>query len=401
MSLSPPRQNMMAQSSITKFIGLYVLPLGFMVFLTFLCLIESRSSYHTLLYLLIALPTLTISLLEPSLILRPLKTAAFRVTLLLCTMAILSTLWNNAEVADWRNIRYIISIILFILSVSYIHQYQQTALERSMLFAAALWALFGLLEIYSVYYQQGLPLSYRAIGAGNLSNTLLTSHVYGAFATFIASHYFYSNKRLRSSLLYLVVFLSLLLFILQTHSRTPLLALSAVFICLLLKYRNKHVIYIVASLTVLSTVYAIFNYELLIQRGLSYRPEIWLAAFDDIRIAPLLGHGIGSKMSLFISSLNKSFSDSHNIHIGLTYQLGVIGLIVWLTLIAHLFRLYLKNTHNLLIATAFPMLIYGIIAGMTEGGNFFGRPKEVWFLTWLPIAILIASESTINKPKAQ
>jgi len=310
----------------------------------------------------------------------------------LCFFAILSTLWNNNEVADLRNIRYIINIILFSLAVIYIHHYQQGIIENSMLLAAVIWAGFGLIELYNVYYQQGLPLSSRIVGSGSLSNTLLTSHVYGAFATFIASHFLITKKYHRYQTLYLVVFLSLIVFIIQTHSRTPLLAIAAAFGCLLLKHKNKQVTYVVLFLMASFSIYTVFNYDLLIQRGLSYRPEIWLTALNDIKNKLFVGHGIGSEMSLFIPSLNKAFSDSHNLHIGLTYHLGIAGLALWLTLLIFMFRLYLKNTNNLLIATGFPMLVYGITAGMTEGGNFFTRPKEVWFLIWLPIAMLSAAE---------
>jgi len=374
-----------------KFTSQFILPIGFIIFLTFLCIIESRSSYHTLIYLFISLPTLIISVIRPKLFLNALKSTAFKITATLCFFAIISTLWNNNEVADSRNIRYIINIILFTLAVTYIHHYQQATIEWAMLLAAAIWAVFGLIEVYHVYYQQGLPLSSRIVGSGSLSNTLLTSHVYGAFATFIASHYLVSTKHHRYQILYLVVFLSLILFIIQTHSRTPLLAMAAVFGCLLLKHQNKQVIYAVVLLVTSLIIYSTFNYDLLIQRGFSYRPEIWLTALNDIQNKPFLGHGIASKMSLFIPSLNIAFSDSHNIHIGLTYQLGLIALVIWLALFAYLFRLYLKNTHNVLITTGFPMFIYGITAGMTEGGSFFSRPKEVWFLTWLPIAIMIAA----------
>jgi len=296
-------------------------------------------------------------------------------------------------VADLRHIRYITNIILFSLAVIYIHHYQQATIERAMLLTATIWAGFGLIELYNVYYLQGLPLSSRIVGSGSLSNTLLTSHVYGAFATFIVSHYLTSTKYHRYQALYLVIFLSLILFIIQTHSRTPLLAMIAVFGCLLLKHRNKKVIYVTLFLIVSLAIYATFNYDLLIQRGLSYRPEIWLTAINDIQNKPFFGHGIGSKMSLFIPSLNKTFSDSHNIHIGLTYQLGLAGLVIWLALFVYLLRLYLKNPHNLLIATGFPIFIYGITAGMTEGGSFFSRPKEVWFLIWLPIAIMVAADA--------
>jgi hypothetical protein len=34
--------------------------------------------------------------------------------------------------------------------------------------------------------------------------------------------------------------------------------------------------------------------------------------------------------------------------------------------------------------------VYGIGAGLTEGGGILSRPKEHWFLLWIPLAIIAA-----------
>ena len=148
----------------------------------------------------------------------------------------------------------------------------------------------------------------------------------------------------------------------------------------------------------LLAVYLVFNIDLITQRGFSYRPEIWQQALNDIYSKPLLGHGLGNQMALYIASLKKTFSDSHNIHIGLTYNLGLVGLITWLALLGTLSLVFKNNKHITLVSTGFAMLVFGVFAGMTEGGVFFTRPKEVWFLLWLPIAILISvNVSTLRK----
>jgi len=383
----------MNKSAVASFTGKYILPTGFMIFLTALCLIESRSSYHTLLYLFLTLPTVIISLLKPALFKASLNSTALRVTFLLCAFATLSTAWNDPSIIDSRNIRYIINISLFVLSAAYIHYYQPNFIEKALYVAAAIWAILGLFEIYNFYIQQAQPLSARIVGSGSLKNTLLTSHVYGAFATFIISYYLFNRKQNRYPLIYLFILLGLLLFIVQTHSRTPLLGLVAVMACLIFSYRDKHTGYAVLAIIIAFIVYATLNYNLIISRGLSHRPEIWFIAIQKIQTMPIFGHGIGGDMSIFIKSLNTTFADSHNIHIGLTYYLGLTGLTIWLGLIAYLSKLYIQNKDDLLLATGFPMFIYGLFAGMTEGGNFFTRPKEVWFLVWLPIAILIAVDA--------
>jgi len=380
----------MSRSAISNIIGRYILPFGISVFLCGLCLMESRSGYHSLLYLLVSLPALIISILKPSVLQQAIKSNAFKLVCLLCAMAMTSTLWNGIDDSSSRYIRYSLNILLFIIAFIYTQHYTQNMLEKLLLLGCAVWAISGVIDLYHFYYVQGHAISARIIGSGSLTNTLLSSHVYGALASFLAAYLLAKKHATGSNSLIIVGFLLLLTFIIQTHSRTPLLGLTAVFAFLLISYRNKKVAYVSAFLMALLAVYLVFNIDLITQRGFSYRPEIWQQALDDIYNKPVLGHGLGSKMALYILSLKKTFSDSHNIHIGLTYDLGLVGLITWLALLGTLATFFKNNNHITLVTTGFAMLIFGIFAGMTEGGGFFTRPKEIWFLIWLPIAILIS-----------
>jgi len=266
-----------------------------------------------------------------------------------------------------------------------------------LLLAAFSWALFGMADLYNFYYVDGHNLSARIVGSGSLTNTLLTSHIYGVFAALLASYFLAKKLPFSQQVLIILAFLATLAFIVQTHSRTPLLGLSAVIIVLILKHHNKKAAAFAISIALLSTIYLAFNIELVTQRGLSYRPEIWLIALERISNKPFIGHGLATEMSIYIPSLKKTFSDSHNIHIGLLYDLGLVGFFTWLITLTYLFRLYIRQSGNILISMAGAALVYGVVAGMTEGGGFFTRPKEVWFLIWLPIASLIASEASLIK----
>ena len=382
----------------SKAIATYILPIGIMIFLVGLCIIESRSSYHSLLYLFISLPVLIISTLNPALLLSSFQSNIFKLICMLMSIAALSTLWNPLEIADFRHIRYLINIILFVLAFIYIHHYQQDLLKKMILLATIVWAISGIIDIYSMYYLQGAPLSNRIVGSGSLTNTLLTSHIYGVLTASLATYFLTKKHSTTHQVLIIGVFSALFIFIIQTHSRTPLLGLLAVFIALLLKHPNKKIIYSLTFLGTFLAIYLTFNLDLILQRGLSYRPEIWLSALNDISNRPLLGHGVGSQMSLYIPSLDKIFSDSHNIHIGLAYDLGLAGFITWLTLLGCAFKFHQRHSDNILVSISFFILIFGVVAGITEGGGFLGRPREVWFLIWLPIAMLVASDVQSSFP---
>jgi len=391
---------MTKQEKLAKLAGLYVLPIGTIIFLTGLCILESRSRYHSLIYLFLSLPTLFITITNPSILTPAIRSKTFITTCLLCIFAAISTLWNQPDISDFRYIRYLINIILFIMSFIYLNHYQQHLLIKTILLAAIIWGVIGLFELYEFYHLQGNPLLARIIGGGNLTNTLLSSHVYGAFATFTASYYFI-NKHKNYSPLLIIIFFALIVFIIQTHSRTPLVGLAAAFSLLIIKYRNKQIILLTSCFLSAFLVYFAFNSELLMQRGFSYRPEIWLNAMSEVLNKPIIGHGLGSKISIYLPSINETFSEPHNLHIGLVYSLGFIGLAIWCTLIYLLFVNYKNNHKNILVLTGFPIFIFGVFSGMTEGASFFSRPKEVWFLIWFPMAMLIAGEieSSANQEK--
>jgi len=330
--------------------------------------------------------------MQPSLFSTALKSLSFKLVCLLCFFAATSTFWNDPNVADSRHIRYIINIVLFILAFVYTHSYRPQFIEKALLLSALVWGVYGLFELYSFYYIQDQPLSMRIVGRGSLTNTLLTSHVYGAFASFIAGYYLVKSKYVSLQIFLIFILTTLLIFIIQTHSRTPLVGLCAVFAFLFMKHRNKQTTYFFIILILLFSTYLAFNIELITKRGLSYRPEIWAIAFKDISLKPIFGHGLESSMSFFIPSLQTAFSDSHNIHIAFLYSFGLTGFVIWLSLLGSLINTYKNNANNRLASTGFSILIFGFFAGMTEGGSFLGRPKEVWFLTWLPVAILVAAE---------
>ena len=42
-------------------------------------------------------------------------------------------------------------------------------------------------------------------------------------------------------------------------------------------------------------------------------------------------------------------------------------------------------------------MLYGLAAGITEGGSFISRPKEHWFLIWIPITLLAATTWRLKK----
>ena len=102
-------------------------------------------------------------------------------------------------------------------------------------------------------------------------------------------------------------------------------------------------------------------------------------------------------MAIYLEGFSVPFSEPHSFAIGVLYYTGIIGLSLWLALHAAALSHCWRQRHNALFIIAGALLIYGIGAGLAEGGGILARPKEHWFLTWIPLA-LIAALNIATKP---
>ena len=182
----------------------------------------------------------------------------------------------------------------------------------------------------------------------------------------------------------------LLITIIATGSRTPLLALLTTSIWFAFIANNKKSIFIIIFAAVTATVIYLLYPEAILNRGLSYRPELWSIAIDKILSQPILGYGFDSNAGFYIASVDTTFREPHNIHLSILYFTGIIGFSLWCLMHTYALWVCWKNKTDTLFIVASALLVYGIAAGMTEGGGLLPRPKEHWFITWIPLAFVSA-----------
>ena len=388
--------------TIQNIISPYVLSIGLLFFLVGILFFHSMSAYHTQIYLFLIVPSLLLLILSRARFIMLWSTPAFQLFIVFLLYAILSTFWNTPSIDDAKYIKRIIIIFLFVLAIIALHHKNNTLIIKLLLLSSVIYSLAAYYYYFVHFIIEQHSFNTRIIGLGNLSNPLLSSHIYGAFSAFIMAYFVRTKRSFKQDIALILVFIGLFSFVLLTQSRTPLLALTVVVIFLLVQYRSKRTWYFFIIFCSLMAIYFMLNFDLISQRGLSHRPFIWSFTWHEIIKNPLFGTGLGSKISITIESLNTTFSNAHNIHLGLGYNLGFIGLFLWLILLISLVVIFIKNNHSQIAQAGIILLIYGMVAGMTEGGSFFSRPKEIWFLTWLPIALLFAVKNqSLYHPKSQ
>lgn len=381
------RQNawgIQAQNMLTH----WLLPSGLLCLLVGLTLLKDYSAYHKVFYLLIAAPALLALILTPR-ILRPLLTNPIILAFLLFSgWSLLSLLWNTTDTATTSLAKRPLYIFLLFAGCALICQRDTTRLTQTLhLSALAILpiALYSLAD----FAQSWTPNS-RLIGTGALRNPLLSSHLFGFFCAYwLARSLTVSN---RSAALALLPTLILGITLLATGSRTPIVAMALAGAWLCLTSWNHRALGLAAFGFAILIGILEFIPETLTNRGLSARPELWKLTFELIQQHPWIGHGLNSHPSLYIKSLDTVFREPHSFSLGVLYYTGCTGLAIWLFMHAYaLWRCWLQR-HSAQFATAGALLVYGLGAGLTEGGGILSRPKEHWFLIWIPLAIIAALE---------
>ncbi|CAM3672187.1 O-antigen ligase family protein [Ectopseudomonas alcaliphila] len=362
----------------------YWLPLALLLLLTGMFWVGDRSLYHKLYYLTLAAPTLLLLLCRPHRFAFLCSEPLFLLFVGFALYVMLSLNWSPAPI-DYSKLKHPLYIGMLIVAVAALGESDM----RRLVGVVALASLFAVLAaLVTITAHFAGPLSgYRLEGVGALYNPLLTSHVYGFFAVvwlaaLVASPRLWAIK--------LLLFLALVFLLFLTGSRTPFMALGVCTAWLVVMVSDRRVIWLALALGVTVAIGLWFFDSALLERGLSYRPLIWADAWRQILPALWFGHGYDAGIDIVIVSLNVLLADPHNLTLGVVYQTGLVGGAMWLAIYVYSLLSAWRLRGSGLVLISSTLLVFGFAAGMTEGGSFMSRPKEHWFLIWIPLAIHLA-----------
>src|SRR5690554_627115 len=358
--------------------------LGAFFLLCGLAVFSSGSIYHKFFYVFVIPPAIFFISKNIS---RILKNPIISIYLLFILSVSFSTLINNPEELS-ASIKRSIYILSALVSACLLMSTSKEYLKNISI-AAAISTLIINIYLSIPFLNEAISTKntgLRFIGGLSLDNPLLSSHVFGFF-TVLVSICAINSKSKKQAIYLSITALFFLILTLATGSRTPLLALTCTAIWMVLISKGKTLKILSIALIISMIVICLIFPDIILSRGLSYRPELWSLAIKQIMQAPLLGYGFDAHPSLYIESLNMHFREPHNIHISVAYYSGLIGASLWMAMHIIVLIYCIKNRDNIYFIAASCLLIYGISAGMTEGGSLLPRPKEHWFITWIPLAL--------------
>ena len=369
------------------FICLWLLPVGLFLLLSDLYFVPDRSIHHKLYYGLFSIPTLIALLLRPREMKTLLQEPLILGMLAFIAWAMITLIWSPTDNSPLGLLKPPLHILMLFLGCSLLVKYRSESLQP-VLFGAAVVAL--VMTVYNLYVFAGIySPEARMVGTGAFDNPLLSSHAFGFFCIYWLTLGMTSKRQvivLAAAPAFLIMFAALL----ATGSRTPLVAvvLSMIwlsFIC----WNRRSLALVVMLIAGAIVVFTLFS-DMIFSRGSSFRLDIWQMALELIAQKPFIGYGYEAPVSFDLPGVGYSLKEPHNFALGVLYYVGIIGFLPWAFM--QLWGLYNSWRHrvNPLFILASAWLVYGIGASLTEGGGILPRPKEHWYLLWIPLALIAA-----------
>lgn len=371
------------RDTLAGWLGNYILPFGLFVLLTGMFWACDRTVYHQLFYTLLAVPAFIAVIVRPALLRDVAHSPVALPFLAFSGFTLLSILWSGTDTAATSLLKRPLYVALLLVATIATQQLAPARIRQVFVAATATAVIAALVSLALFAHEGG---GNRLTGYGALYNPLLTSHVFGFFlALSIAA---WIERRQAFPLPSVVATGVLAMVILATGSRTPLIATAATVIWLAALSGGKRAIVAVTALASIGLLVAALWPEALTSRGLSYRPEIWSDTLRQVREMPFLGHGYDHPLEIHVEGVPYAFSDPHNMILATLYSGGLVGLGLWSWLYGAALRASWRHRRDPVAFVSSATLIYGLAASLTEGGSFLSRPKEHWFLIWIPFALV-------------
>lgn len=367
------------------------LPLGVFSLLTGLFWIGDHGVFSKLFYWLMALPALLLVVISPKSIAAMVKARILVVCLPFVIYMAATVFWSEGDESAMELIKRPLYVLLLFYSVFDFGRRRFDMLAKTVKLSAVFAVLAALFSIGDYLIDGGTG---RLRGYGALRNPLLVSHVFGFYLALWTGVYFGERKLFEPRSLLAVLILIVLL--LATGSRTPLVATVAATIWLSVLSADRKGGIATGVLTIAGALIWLRFPEMLTQRGLSYRTDIWADVTRQIGERLWFGHGFSTPLSIWVEGLRMTFSDPHNLTLSVLYAGGLVGGALWLSLYAVALRESWRWRRDKWVQAFSATVVYGFAAGLTEGGSFLSRPKEHWFLIWIPLALLAAAVFKAN-----
>jgi len=361
---------------------------GYLWFLLGIAWAPSNKLYQQGLVVLLWLPALLSVVVFRSWLVATWQGARAYCTLLLAlaAWAAVSCFW--ADAADpVRALKRVLFVLLFLTGLVVLSSGRPHVVCKGLAIGFVGLALAAGAGIYVFYVRDMHLLVERLQGIGEVSHPILGAYVM-AVATIWGLLTF--PHGLARRLVWICLLLMLLSFIALGQSRGAMLALAMGIGCMPLLGGGR-VAWICCLVLAIAAGAGYLAFEpLILERGLSYRPEIFMASLDMIMQHPLQGIGIGTPYRVVTANYPAGFDHSHNAFTHVGIQLGLVGVVLWGLIWASAVWTAWHHRRSREGRLVLGTLIVSFVALQFDAASLWGTPRAEWFVTWLPLGLTLA-----------
>ena len=391
----------------------YFLPITYGTFLLGFFVFPSTKFHSNFYYLTVALPfSLLICLKKVNL--RPLiANRTFWLVVIYLVYMFCTLLWaEDLSISDLSKYgRRIFYILLFLAVTLHVAGSYPVLLEKSLAIVSAIGAIVALGTIIFFYAKN--PLISRLWAYGLLYSPTQASSQYGIIII-ISSYFMSRGPNIRTKLAYLAILLISLAYVMLAQSRGTLVALVLTLIVwqmsvwfFLKDHRHtylKNLSLVLASLFTVGLIpviaYPEFFRASFLQRGLTYRGEIWAEVLTKVMEAPWVGHGL-TAIARTVSADGTVHIEAHSVYLATLFYGGTVGLFLLLAVLVSTFwdgfRQAKQSGHLLLVC----LFSYGALLIVPNGSMLINHPKPFWLFFWFPLGLILGGQSGAQPSQAE
>jgi len=293
--------------------------------------------------------------------------------------AILSIIWAVNPSASIEGIKSLtLNVIMIFILVNTIKDLKQM---RMLLWAILIGGIISsvmIVQVQASFAQGGEKLGRVILADGTSPNVLGNS----ILISFLAGFYLFNEKGIFNKIIFILTGPLMLYAILNTQNRTALgTAVLAPLVAFLMSARGKYLIKnILGILLVCMAGYGLFyvalNTDVLSEMAKarlrssendlsqSGRVDQWKTGLEFLSQRPINGWGWKNFSEKF--PLHKTVRSAHNNIVAIAGELGVIGLLIWISIYLVILTQTFKLSHPPLRWLAIAFLVYTLITGITS-----------------------------------
>lgn len=306
----------------------------------------------------------------------------------MCLMVLLLAVWGGVSLL-WTNVadpsreaKRLLYIGVFLLFMPIFADAQPQRVIQMMQWGGFGLALSSLVAMIKFYGLAGNAWSARLEGLGQLSHPILGAYVIGVAAVWML-HWVPRGRWMQLGWVLAMAFLGL--FVLLSQSRGAALALLLSIAAMPIWCRDRRSVLMAVSVVVAALLLFWLMEPLVLSRGASYRPQIFISALHMIAEHPWAGLGLGGDYRVLAENI--SFDHSHNLFTHVAIELGLPGLLLWCGLWFGVLWQAWKMRDTTYGKGLIGMWVFSFLAMQFDAANLTGTPRAEWFITWLPIAL--------------